>query len=190
MARHAGTLAALLCVGAVAGFAAALDEYSHLQHPVGLLGAIGMPDAGVFNLLAFVVPGVVGALLAVRLRSRLPHGARWPARIGCWMLAVSGVAFAAHGVLPLDVNALDGPVSQRHATAWLLWWVAFVPAAAALSAGLADRPGWRGFAWVQATLGVLVLLMVLVPTPWWPAPVSQRIATAAWLVAMIAAGRR
>ena len=79
---------------------------------------------------------VVAAVVGVRLRGRIPQTAGMLAGMGCWMLAVSGVAFAAQGLLPLDVNSLDGPISQRHAAAWLLWWVAFIPGAAALAAGL------------------------------------------------------
>ncbi len=188
--RHMGTAAAVACGVAVIAFAAALDGYSHLVHPVGLLGAAGMPGAPAFNVLAFGLPGVAAAAVGVRLRGRLPAGAGVAAGMGCWMLAVSGIAFAAQGLLPLDVNALDGPVSQRHAAAWLLWWVAFVPGALALAAGLVRPAGWHRFALAQALLAGVVLVMVAVPFPWWPAPVSQRIALCAWLLAVTLAGRR
>ena len=188
--RHMGTAAAAVCVVAVVAYAAALDGYSHLVHPVGLLGARGMPGAIGFNALAFVLPGVVAAVVGVRLRGRIPTTAGMLAGMGCWMLAVSGVAFAAQGLLPLDVNSLDGPISQRHAAAWLLWWVAFIPGAAALAAGLGRQPGWHRFALAQAVLAGGVLVMVVIPVPWWPAPVSQRIALCAWLLAVVLAGRR
>ncbi len=188
--RHAGTATLALCLLALLGLAGALDGYSHLEHPVGLPGAAGMPAAATFNVLVFVLPGAMAAVLAVRLRGRLPAGASPLAGIGCWMLALSGLAFAAQGLLPLDANQLDSPASQRHATAWPLWWVAFVPASAALALGLLRCADWRGFALTQAMLGAVVLLMVLAPTPWWPAPVSQRVALVAWLLAVALAGRR
>ena len=58
--RHAGWIAAICCVPALLGFAAALPAFSHVQHPPGLLGAVGVPRAPAFNLLAFVVPGLLG----------------------------------------------------------------------------------------------------------------------------------
>ena len=177
-------------MAAVVAYAAALDGFSHLVHPIGLLGAHGMPGAIGFNALAFVLPGVVAAVVGVRLRGRIPTTAGMLAGMGCWMLAISGMAFAAQGLLPLDVNSLDGPISQRHAAAWLLWWVAFTPGAIALAVGLGRQSGWHRFALAQAVLAGVVLLMVVVPVPWWPAPVSQRIALCAWLLAVVLAGRR
>jgi len=77
-----GALAALVFVGAVAGFGVALSGYSQIWHPVAVLGAKGVPHALGFNLLGFVLTGVLAAVAALDLRHRLPADAGWPARVG------------------------------------------------------------------------------------------------------------
>ena len=54
--RRAGSLAALIGVGSALAFGAALDGYSHAQHPLALLGARGVPHALAFNVAGFL-PG-------------------------------------------------------------------------------------------------------------------------------------
>jgi len=185
--RHAGWVAAACCVAALLGFAAALPEFSHAQHPLGLLGAAGVPGAGLFNVLGFVVPGLLGAWVFVRLRGRLPVGAaRW-AGIGCWMLALSALAFAAQGVWRLDPTDLDGPISQRHATMWLLWWLAFAAGALVLGLGLLKDRVWRGVA--AAFLVAFAVVVLLNAFPLLAGPIAQRVVLLAWLACVIVGSR-
>jgi len=185
--RHAGWLAAACCLVALLGFGAALPEFSLAQHPMGLLGAAGIPGAALFNLLGFVVPGLLAVWVFVRLRARLPVGAaRW-AGIGCWMLALSALAFAAQGVWRLDPSDLDGPISQRHATMWLLWWLAFAAGALVLGLGLLREHLWRGVAVVFVIAFAIVLLLNA-----WPVlagPIAQRVVLVVWLACVIVASR-
>src|SRR3546814_9922281 len=66
-----------------------------------------MPHALAFNALGFVLPGVLAALVAWRLRASLDAGAPWAARIGAWLALLSALAFAAQGLLPLDPRDLE-----------------------------------------------------------------------------------
>lgn len=165
-------LAAALSVAAVASKAAGWDGYSHLQHPVALLGAESVPGAGWFNALAFVVPGLLLAGAGIAWRARL-DAAGWPARIGATLVVLSALAFAAQGVLPLDPEQLDSGDGRYHAAAWTLWWVSFVPGAALLASGA--RPRWLH---VAAAIAVPVLAL-LAPALAGPA-LAQRLAFAAW----------
>ncbi|HEY0504455.1 MAG TPA: DUF998 domain-containing protein [Lysobacter sp.] len=187
--RHAGWLAAACCVLSLIGFAAALPAFSHVQHPPGLLGASGVPNAAVFNVLAFVVPGLLATWVFVRLRERLPRDAGRMGGLGPWLLAISALAFAAQGVFPLDPMDLDGPVSQRHATSWLLWWLAFVPGALLLALGLRGQPGRARAAMAFLVAGVLVVALNLLPTAWIPGPVAQRVIVLVWLGCVVLASR-
>jgi len=187
--RHAGWLAALCGVLAVLGFGAALEGYSQAQHPLALLGALGLPRALAFNFFGFVIPGVLAAVAAIALRARLPGDAGWAARIGAWLLLLSALAFAAQGVLPLDPDDLDGPISQRHATAWTLWWIASAAGAVSIAGGLLRRRGWRAFAWAALVASGLIAGFVLSPPGTWPAGIAPRIAFGAWLGLLILAGR-
>ncbi|MBW3549291.1 MAG: DUF998 domain-containing protein [Proteobacteria bacterium] len=189
VSRHAAWIGALLCASAVIGFAAMLDGYLHAQHPLGLLGASGIPRALAFNLLGFVLPGVLLAVTAVALRARLPDTARRSAGIGGWLLAWSALAFAAQGLLPLDPSDLDGAQSRGHATAWTLWWIAFVPGALLLAAGLGRVAAWRMLAMLMAVCAIVVLLLAALPPVLVPGPIAQRIALGAWLLAYIVASR-
>jgi hypothetical protein len=180
IARPAACLALALCLSSVIGFGAALDGYSQVRHPVALLGARDIVHAAIFNALGFVLPGLLVALVAIALRTRL-DGAGWAARIGARMWLLSALAFAAQGLWPLDPTNLDAPASRVHAALWSLWWVAFVPGAGLLAMGLPRGSGRHVLALAAAVAAVLVALFaVFAPYTLAPAGVAQRLALAAW----------
>ncbi|MBU8975076.1 MULTISPECIES: DUF998 domain-containing protein [unclassified Lysobacter] len=185
----AGWLAAACCVVAVLGFAAALPAFSHAQHPLGLLGARGVPGAVFFNLLGFVLPGLLAAWTFVRLRGRLPDGIGRLAPLGAWMLVISALAFAAQGLLTLDPHDLDGAVSQRHATAWLLWWLAFAPGALLLGMGVLREHAWRHVAVVFLVAGALAVVLNVLPPAVLVGPLAQRLLLLVWLASVVVASR-
>ncbi len=127
------------------GFGAALGGYSHAQHPVALLGADGVAHSLAFNLLGFVLPGLLAVVVAVELRQRASAGWQW--RIGSQLLLLAAVAFAAQGLLPMDLQQLDGPQSRYHALAWTCGGLPSCPLARCwpmpCTASLA-APEWRG----------------------------------------------
>jgi hypothetical protein len=121
-----------------------LPEYSHRVHPVALRGASGLPGAMLFNAGAFLLPGL-GLLLASHALRPAVAARGWTARIGLTLAQLSVLAFAMQGVLPLDLRELDGDASRLHALAWMLWWIAFVPAMALLAV-LMPVGAWVGLA--------------------------------------------
>ena len=127
-------LAMTLFVGTLAFASVGLPEYSHYLHPVGLRGATDLPYAMAFNLLLFVVPGVLLAISGQALRGAL-RNAGWLARIGIVLVQLSAFAFAMQGVVSLDPSDMDAHMSRLHALAWMLWWIAFVPGAVLLAFG-------------------------------------------------------
>lgn len=181
-------VAALVCAIAIAGFGAKFAEFSHLQHPVGLLGGSHVPRAVAFNLLAFVLPGMLAAIAAVAVRGRLSD-ASMIARVGAQALLLSAIAFAAQGLLPLDSLDLDGGRSRLHAAAWTAWWLAFAVAGIALAVGLRGHRGRRSGQWLLvcaiAAVGLALLAPMLVP-----AGLAQRLAFATWFFGVWLAGRR
>lgn len=179
--RFVGIAAALLFAASVVGFGAALDGYSHQGHPAGLLGAAGIPSAMAFNVLAFVLPGALAAWLAWRLRTRLPAGAPFSARIGLQLVLLSALAFASQGVLPLDPRDLDAYATRLHASAWMLWWIAFVPGALLLAwAAWRARPR-RLMSFIAHLLAAISVIGFALPAErWLGAGIAQRLALAAW----------
>lgn len=171
-----GGAAGGLCAVAAVVAGLRLDGYSHAQHPVALLGADGIAGAGAFNLAGFVLPGLLAATLALGLYRCLPEAAGWAPRIGARLLLLSSLAFAAQGAFPLDPEALDGPVSGRHAAAWMIWWSAFVPGALLLAGGL------RGLWPIGAVAACALIWAGFAPTLLLEPPLVQRLALAAWLL--------
>jgi hypothetical protein len=179
---YAGLVALLLWALAVFGFGAWLEGYSQAQHPVALLGASGFPRALPFNLLAFVLPGMLAGAVAMGLRHQLPADAGWPARVGTQLLFLAALGFIALGLLPLDADDLNSNASRYHATAWMLWWVAFVPGALLLATSRWRRPPARGFAAFTLFAALAVLAVVLFGVALLPAGLAQRLAFALWLL--------
>ncbi|MEN6682024.1 DUF998 domain-containing protein [Stenotrophomonas pavanii] len=185
--RWLGLLAAVAFVLAVAGFGAGLDGYAQGRHPVALLGARGVPHALAFNLVGFVLPGLLAAGVAERLRRTLPTGAGWAPRVGSQMLLLAGLAFAAMGALPLDVDDLHGPASQLHASTWMIWVLGFVAGSVLLAvSGLRQAHG-RALGILALGCGVLAALAAFALQGVLPAPLAQRLAFACWAVWLAAA---
>ncbi|ELC7322841.1 DUF998 domain-containing protein [Stenotrophomonas maltophilia] len=180
--RWLGLLAAVVFVLAVAGFGAGLDGYAQARHPVALLGAQGVPHALAFNLLGFVLPGLLAAAVAERLRRSLPATAGWAPRVGSQMLLLAGLAFAAMGLLPLDVDDLHGPASQLHASAWMIWVLGFVAGTVLLGVSHLRQALGRAFGALALACGVLAALASFALQSTLPAPMAQRLAFACWLV--------
>lgn len=145
------------------------------RHALAMPGATEMPGAGMFNLLAFVIPGA--ALLAAALwrRWRARDRAGMAIGIALWLLAIAAGSWLALGLSPVDAGDLTGVGSQRHAVLWMLWLIAVSAAAVALVMG-APR-GQRG------ALGVLVLLWLVaaIVLPVLLGGWAQVLASVAWM---------
>ena len=174
--RALPVLAAALFAATLACASIGLPEYSHRLHPVGLRGAIGLPYAMAFNLMLFVVPGILLAIAGQGLRRRM-HDAGWLARIGIVLVQLSAFAFAMQGLESLDPSDLDADISRLHSLAWMLWWIAFVPGAILLAFGA--RRG-TAFGLVSLAAALLVpVIAVLAPLGLWVG-IAQRLAFAVW----------
>lgn len=161
-------------VAGLIGFALPATGYLHGQHPVALLGARQWPGAIWFNLVVFVLPGLLMVPVALRLYSALAVGAGFWCRIGARLGLLSVLGFALQGLLPLDLDDLDGAGSKWHAAAWLGWWLAFVPGALLLAFGRIPAP------WVGVAAASVLLIIVWAPPAWLPAGAAQRLACLLW----------
>lgn len=181
-------LAAFVCAAALAGFGAAFAVYSHLEHPVGALGAAQVPRAAAFNLLAFVVPGLLAAAASIGVRGQL-SGTSWAARVGAQALLLSALAFAAQGVFPLDLEDIDGARSRLHASAWTAWWLASGVAGLLMGPGLRRGRDPRRGRGISIATGAVLLLALAGPLVL-PPGLSQRMAFAGWFLALWIAARQ
>ncbi len=176
----AGLVAALVFLASAAAFGAALEGYSQWRHPVALLGAAGVPHAMAFNLLGWGVPGLLAMVVALRLLMRLPAGSRWPSRVAGQLLLLAGMAFAGMGLLPLDVEALEGPASQAHASAWMVWILAFIAGTLMFGVGMWRRSPPLGL--LALACGAVAVVSGFALQGVLPAPLAQRITFASWAI--------
>lgn len=177
----------MLLFAGMAVFAGRIDGYSHAQHPLALLGASPLPHAGLFNLLAFVAPGLLVAWSALRLRIALSSGVdgarSWSGRLGAQLMLISALAFAVQGLFPLDGADLDGVRSARHAAAWMVWWIAFAAGGVLLAHGLRGPVApWRGLAASSLLAAFLLPVLALALPMLVPAGGAQRLAFALWFL--------
>lgn len=153
---HAGWLAAALFVLALLAMGAATPGYVHADEAVSNLGAVGAPHARWWNLLGFVVPGLLIALFAYALAMTMrDDGIGAAGRIGLWLLCFSGLAFAGGGIWAYDLTRPFERASQLHVAMLTLTMVAFLPAAALVAVGLRGRSNWRALVSVGPVLALL-----------------------------------
>jgi len=106
-----GPFATILFTSSLVGFAAVrTDGYTHGTKAVSELGAVGAPLASAFNIFGFILPGLLIVLLAVSLY----RVGTAPAKAGPVLLALSGIALAAAGVFPVDMDQRFSLPSQLH----------------------------------------------------------------------------
>ncbi len=182
--RMAGDAALLMFIAATATFGAMFDAgndgFSQWTHPLAWLGAQSVPRAMLFNLCGFALPGILAAVALWPLRPALPADARWSARIGAQLVLLSAIAFAAQGVLPLDLQDMDGAASGLHAAAWTIWCLSFTAGALALALGLRGNPPHTGIPMSCAIVGSIVPLLAFVAPLWLPNAFAQRAAFLLW----------
>ncbi len=145
----AGPLASLLFVSSLIGFAAMRsDGYTHGTKAVSELGAIGAPMALAFNLLGFILPGILIMVLSLTILNLAPAKT---SRIAVSLLMLSGIALIVAGVFPVDMSNRTSFTSTAHAVGAMssgLFWVLSL--------------GWLGSV-LKKRLGVTVLGRL---TPW------------------------
>jgi hypothetical protein len=166
---------------------ALLPAYSQLLHPVVLLGANGVPGATAFNLLGFVLPGLLAAWVAHRFRGHL-DGAPWAARIGAQALLLSALAFAGQALLPLELGDVEAAGNRLQGAVWTLWWLATLVAGVLVAVGT-RKASLAGRGRALALLGVAVVVFALLAPSVLPAGLAQRLAVAAWWLAVLLVSR-
>ena len=183
----AGLAAGVVFASALAGFGAALEGYDHGAWPVALLGASGVPRAAAFNVVAYLVPGALAALVALRRRAAMAQGAGWAARLGWTLALLAALAFAAQGLFPLEAAGPDAGRGRLHGAAWALWGIAFAAAALSLATAAGGARRWPAAA-AHLAAGLLVFAFAWLASAAMPAPLAQRLAFGTWFTWLAWAG--
>jgi hypothetical membrane protein len=146
----------------VFGFAALRSDYSHATDAVSELGVWGAPNMWGFNLLGYVMPGVLLAaacwIIARRVRPR--------AHVMSGVLAWSGLAIVLAGLAPGDLRQMNSLTSILHVTGSLsgiLLWLPGVIWLGIVSLGTRRRLAIVCFGGLALMVGAFSLYIVLLP---------------------------
>ena len=192
--RNAGFLGIGACVlfwSAVLIFGALRPSYSHAANKISELGALGTPNATLWNLIGFIVPGlllaVAGGTIAVSVgskRSRTHTLARW-------LLVISGLAIAGQGVFAAEmangVAVITSWHTKGHFIMSLISAIAWIIGALLLVAPMKRNPDWRGWRPISIAFVVLAVAGVFTLQGRLPDGLAQRIVDAiyfGWFVSL------
>lgn len=154
-------LAATVFWIALGVFGVARTGYSQFTKAVSELGAVGAPHALAWNVLGFIVPGLLLATGGVAIAT-VVDGRRGTLR---WLLAGSGVAFAATGVFPAVMHdgspLMRAPSTVGHVVMLLLSSLLWLVAIGVLLRKVAREPRRRR----MLTPFVIVTVVALADLP-------------------------
>lgn len=154
----AGIGASVIFWIALVAFAAARSDYSHFTNAISELGVLGAPHALAWNLIGFIVPGILLAICGAGLASAIDgrKGVLW------WLLVIAGVGFAATGLLPGEMRngspLRQSPWTVGHIAASFLSAIPWAIATLLLVVRATNRPEWRHLRVIGAGLALVGIL--------------------------------
>lgn len=168
-----GVLANIVFWLALFAFGSLRPGYDHVTKAISELGAIGAPNMLAWNLVGFVLTGILLTLAG----DEIGRAAGRP--IARLLLVLSGLAFAATGV-PADMSSYQAPTTIAHLSASLVSLATWL--AALLWLAVRGRSGWPAVRWL-ALIGFVVFAaaFILHAAPGVSAGLAQRAAFAAYL---------
>lgn len=154
VSRRAAIAAAIVFWPALFVFAAIYPGYSHLHRAVSELGAFGAPHAVAWNIIGFIVPGlllaVCGGSVALAIDGRRS--------LLFWLLVISGLGFAGAGVFPAEMRngipQMQSPWTAGHVSMISLSGFLWVIAAFLLASRVRRSARWRRLLPISLALAV------------------------------------
>lgn len=192
--RVAGVLgigAWVLFWAASVALAALRPAYSHVLNTISELGAVGTPHAAAWNVLGFIIPGflfaLVGATIA-RAANPQPSLSRTLATV---LLVLCGLAVAGQGVMPAEmtngVADIASASTRAHFVSSLISGAAWAAGALVLVGPMKRNPHWHSLYIVSAVLVALTIIASLTLRGALPDGLAQRIGNAffcIWFILM------
>ena len=172
-------------------FGALRPSYSHVANTISELGAVGTPHAAAWNVLGFMLPGLLFAIVGAtnaRAANAEPSLSRTLATV---LLVLSGLAVAGQGVMPAEmangVADVASPSTRGHFISSLISAAAWAVGALLLVGPMRRNPRWRVLHIVAVVLVVLALGAAFILRGTLRDGLAQRIGNAffcAWFVLM------
>lgn len=130
--------------------------YSHATRAVSELGMVGAPHQWAWNIIGFVLPGLLLAWFGLGMARTLEG----PGAIGAVLLCISGTFFAATGVFPADLHERGSFTTRAHIVSSFASLLVWLPAPILIAVS-ARRQSMRAMMWVSVAGLICVLAGVV-----------------------------
>jgi hypothetical membrane protein len=149
-----GIAAAVISWSALWVFGALRPSYSHTRNAVSELGALGSPLALLWNLIGFIVPGILLAIAGGAVAASV--GGKPRRTVAFWLLIISGLGFAGTGLIPAElengVALVTSPFTKGHFIMSLIQGIAWLIAALLLVRPMQRHSEWRSLTYINVAL--------------------------------------
>jgi hypothetical membrane protein len=194
MSRTAGFLGIGACAifwSASFAFGALRPGYSHSIHTISELGVIGAPNATLWNIVGFIVPGLLLAVTGGALARAVRRERSNTLVLAGLLLVVAGLAVAGQGLIPAEmirgVADVTSPYTRGHFISSLVSGAAWAIGALLLVKPMKQNPDWRGWRIVSVVLVIMTLIASFTLRGVLPDGLAQRIGNIifhAWFILM------
>lgn len=166
-------------------------DYSLVVNTISELGAVGTPNAMLWNIIGFIVPGICLAIVGGTIAKSVSREKSKVVNLACVLLVIAGLAVAGQGISPAEMkDGVANPDSTStlvHFLSSLLSGAAWVLGALLLVRPMKRSPDWHGWHVVSIILVVLTLIASLALRGIMPDGLAQRTGDAfffAWFLIM------
>jgi hypothetical membrane protein len=164
-------------------------SYSHSLDTISELGARGTPNAIWWNVVGFIVPGLLLAWAGGVIAQSIGREQSKVRSLAGLLLALSGLAIAVQGVLPADmtngVADITSPYTRGHFISSLVAAAAWSIGVLLLTGPMKRSPEWRRLRIVSIVLVLLAVVASFALRGTLPDGLAQRLGNAvffAWFV--------
>ncbi|UCG82921.1 MAG: DUF998 domain-containing protein [Dehalococcoidia bacterium] len=133
-------------------------DYSHVKQSMSELGSVGAPHALVMNTAGLQLLGILLTAFALGLHRGLGSGRS--ARIGCSLVAISGIAIFMTGVFQCDAHCIDTTkIGITHSIFATISALAMMLSPFALLPALGNDSRWRRYVLFSLMIGIMVAIL-------------------------------
>jgi hypothetical membrane protein len=172
-------------------FGALRPSYSHSLNTISELGALGTPNATLWNIIGFIVPGLLLALAGGVIAHSISREQSLLRSLSRLLLVLSGLAIAGQGVIPAEmtngVADITSPYTRGHFISSLISGAAWAIGALLLIGPMKRSPEWHDWYIVSIVLVSLTLVASFALRGVLPDGLAQRVGNAIffmWFVLM------
>jgi hypothetical membrane protein len=138
------------------------DSYSQSVNDISELGALGTPNATVWNVLGFIIPGFCLAVVGRAIADAINTNRARSGQVAAWLLPLFGLGVAGQGLFPaLMVNGVPVITSwhtRTHLIVSLISGIAWLMGVLFLIAPMKRNSEWNR--WYLINIAAVLLVIV------------------------------